>query len=161
MIKSLLWEWQGTLHLYTCNSKDSDVGKQLHTLPSHPTLGEPHGSGQGMLTNIKPAEMSKNLWHTVKCASKYHNAEQLNFSKWMWKQETITHQILKKTTILPDQLPFTFWAEQQSMIRMSTVIVAGSHTMPQKSTLLLLYSLLLLWSLKPVSHVGDSDSSFN
>ena len=35
-----------------CLTVCTGVGKQLHTLPSHPTLGEPRSSSQGMLADI-------------------------------------------------------------------------------------------------------------
>ena len=57
--------WHITLYLCTCAAVCTGAGKRLHTLLSHPTLGEPQVLSWGLLTNcmgsvhlLKPVCMS-------------------------------------------------------------------------------------------------------
>ena len=69
-------EWRKTSYLHTCMKVCSTVGKRLHALLSHPTLGEPRGFSWGSLTNNKqrkssflapgPNRFSHNTWEKEK-----------------------------------------------------------------------------------------------
>ena len=52
-VRVQLLEWQVTLHLSTHTTACTGVGKQLHTLPSHPTLGEPQSFAKNTANNSR------------------------------------------------------------------------------------------------------------
>lgn len=65
LLKSLKLECRcktGTQHC-TSMAVCTDVRKQLHTLPFHPTLGVPQTSSWGMLTNRRLAVLAENISH--------------------------------------------------------------------------------------------------